>query len=240
MAAADRGADQQFENELRHALAARVRDAPLPADLIEVPARWTKGPSAIPMSTILGLAGTAAAAAVLVVVVLSLPALRSAVRAPLSAESAAALIGVPVEQVAESRDGFVAFEVTRVRNPVMLVYLVRDTPEPEAELLVRMPVARSIFDDSNATTWGHWFSCSPARGLDQPNFVVGGGDPPPTYVAVTHTSATVRNGPFFLSVLESSDVTEPVKAEMGNGSFTTPPDAFDQADACTGELIEEH
>ena len=213
----------------------------MPAGMAHLPGRLARAPRRPPALVLGALVATLAILMLVVGVAVTAPRLGSMFRVPVTTEAAAALLGIPVAQVVETRDGVVGFEVVVGAEPVMLVYLVRSGDEGLVEeLLVRMAVAPELFDDQSATVWGNWISCSAARGLDQPNFVVGGGNPPPEYVGVAQASDTAHVGRFFLSVLGPADIAEPIIASMGNASFTTTADAFDGGNACRGEMIREH
>ena len=109
------------------------------------------------------------------------------------------------------------------------------------EQLAMIPVPVGLFDDQSSTVWMDWVSCSPPRGLEHPNFIVGGANPPPTNVSVSHAAETAAHDGFFLIVLDGSDLADgSVDVSLGSGRANTPITAFDRADACRGEEIPPH
>ena len=188
------------------------------------------------------IAGVSAAAALVAVVAVAVPKIPSLFPAQVTASTAAALVGVPAEQVVETRDGAVAFEVVPGPERAMNIYLVTQARDGlTQEHLATIPVPAGLFDDQSSTVWMDWVSCSPLRGIEHPNFIVGGANPPPTHVAVSHASETAAHDMYFLVVLEGSDLADgSVAISLGNGSATTPAAAFDRGDACRGEEIPPH
>jgi hypothetical protein len=233
---------EAFDEHVRRALRPRVEAAPMPAGVIDIPRRWTPGRDQTLTLGVRALAGAMGVAALVAAVAIGIPYLGGLLPVSVGAGTAAAVVGVPAEQVVETRDGAVAFEVVADPEPRMNVWLVtRIDDRLSPELLFTIDVPDAFLDDRSATTWMDWVSCSAERGLEHPNVLVGGANPAPQYVDVSAASESALHDRFFVVVLDASDLDAGVGVSLGEGaSANTPTSAFDRADACTGEEIGPH
>lgn len=230
-----------LEAHLRTALRARVDDAPMPPGVLDVPDRSVRPPRRGFVGAV-ALAMASAVAAVLAAgVLVQLPQLGRSMQ-QLGAERAAAFVGVPVDHVVETRDGVIAASLQEAPLMMMQIFLVVSGPDgPQSELLAQVPGPATILDDDSSTIWADVISCSPERGLQQPNIVVTGSNPEPLAVVRGVPAQMITFDSYAVAVLEASLVGEAgVFVDDGHVGFTLPGWMFDRADACNGEVIPPH
>jgi hypothetical protein len=239
--------DELLEDELRRVLGLQAQAAPMPLGVLEIPERWADQPRRLRLAPI--GRGVAIAAAVTLVVALAayLPRIEGLgagmFRAPLTAAGAAAFVGVPAEQVVETRDGAVLLRVVPGPQPQAQVILVTQTDAGlESSLHAQVPVPLGVLDAGSSLIWSEQLSCAPERGLRQPNMLFGASNPSPTRMTINVPAQGTWHDRLFLFVLEDADLTgHEVLLETGTGSSDRRSGLlFDRGDACTGEPPSGH
>jgi len=240
----DRG--DRLEAELRRVLGTRAQAAPMPRGLLEIPKRWTDQPRRRRLAPFGRGAAITAAVILVIAFTASLPRIgglgAGLFRASLTAERAAGLVGVPIDQVVETRDGVVAIRVTPGPLPRADIILVTETDTGLSEnLLTQVPVPPVVLEDGSSSIWSEQLSCAPQRGLRQPNMLFGASNPAPTGLTTSVPAQTTWHGRFFLVVLEDADLQgQEVLLETGSGSDRRSGQLFDRGDACTGAPPRDH
>jgi len=237
--------DAQLERELRRLLGARADAAPMPALVAEVPGRWMREPQRYWLAPVARVVGVMAAATVAAVLVAQLPRITGMGSPPITAvtaEAAASVAGVPVNQVVLTQDGAIAFRLLDGPKQEAQVILVTSTAVGlEQRLLTQAPVPPLVLDDETSTIWGEVLSCSVESGLRQPNFVFGGDSPATTAATINLPAVGISHERFFLFALDAGEPGDQlVRVDVTNGAADWPGAMFDRGDACTGQPPREH
>lgn len=235
----------RLEAELRRVLGARARQAPMPAGLLDVPDRWTRGSHGRIWFALMRVFTVGAAAVLLVVLgaqVLPLGELRGQLGANhVSIERAATHVGVPPSQVVATRDGAVALQLREGGTEAHL-YLVVPGPSAdgiESRLLGWADVPPGVLTRGSELTWYEYLSCEDGADLHQPNIVFGATGADISADTVSVPAAVTTNGRLFLIVLDEGQ-------PAGKGVYLTAEQAqdgrghgisFEHRDACAGERI---
>ena len=242
MTGSDREIQEPFDARLRRVLAMQARAAPMPPALADIPDSWTRGGRAVSLAAIGKVVGVAAAAVLAVALVAQLPRMVPVGARPVSAGDAAAFLGVSRAHVVETRDGAIAIRPISAREPTVEVVLVTQADsglKTHRLARVQLPTGNRLA----TAVWAEPISCSLDRGLQQPNFLVGGSDPPADAVRVA-SQATPSHRGLFLTVFDTVDMHygAGVSVELSglpsidSANLTVPGTAFGRDDACTGEL----
>lgn len=238
--------EQTLESRLQAALQARVRAAPMPAGLLDVPDSWTRPPRGSTLGMLAAVGGTVAAAAVAIVVLVQLSGLTVPVNRTVPPAAAARLVGVPVGQTLQTRDGAIVAEVTITDGfqQMQITLVTTGTDGYEAHPLAVFPIPQAMLRENTSAVWGDFVSCSPARGMEQPNILVGGSNPHLKTVEVSTPARTITFDRYMVSVLEERTVdVEELEVTLEGatgpaGGVTWLGSMFDGADACLGEEID--
>lgn len=236
--------DAQLEHELRRLMRARAQSAPMPAGVVEIPNRWIKLARRRWLSPVRWV-GAMAAGAVLVALVTQLPRVADVLgpsNIAVTADAAAAIAGVPVNQVVETRDGAIALRLlgSPPREAQVILVTSADTGI-DRRLLTQVAVPPMVLDDESSTIWAEVLSCSVESELDQPNIIFGAGSPAPTQAAINLSAVGIRHERFFLFVLDDADLDgQLVRVSVTNGSADWPGAMFDRGDECTGAPPRRH
>lgn len=238
--------DMQLERDLRRLLGARAHAAPMPPGVAEIPPRWLTPRRGLRLARVGGVAALLAATALLIVVLTQLPRIVDVGQLPsgvgVSAESAAAHLGVPASQVVLTRDGAVGLRLVDGVELEAQLLLVRPTSAgPETQLLTQVPVPPGLLDPNTALVWSEQLSCAPERGLEQPNFLFGAA-PSPEKITVSVPARATQQDRLFIVVLEATDLRgQVVRLATDGGPFDERFGLlFERRDACTGELPHPH
>lgn len=236
--------DAQLEHELRRLMGGRAQAAPMPAGVVEIPNRWIKHPRRRSLAP-LRWAAAMAAGAVLVALVTQLPRVADELvpaNTAVTAEAAAAVAGVPLNQVVGTRDGAIALRL--LGGPPREVQVILVLPADgglDRRVLTQVAVPPLVLDDESSTIWGEVLSCSVESGLHQPNIIFGAGSSAPTQAAINLPAVGIRAERFFLFVLDDVDLDgQVVKVSVTNGSADWPGTMFDRGDECTGAPPRRH
>ena len=236
---------ERGQTVLRRLLGSRAQEAPMPGALLGIPKRWTKDPRRRSLAPVGRAVGAMAAAVVVIALAAQLPRVLDLAGRPLTAvtaEAAAAAAGVPANQVVETRDGAVALRLLDGPKQEAQVILVTATQGGlERRTLTQVAVPPVVVDDESSTIWGEVLSCSVESGLQQPNFVFGGGSPAPTEAAINLPAAGISHERFFLFALDNADLSDQqVRVSATNGSAEWPGAMFDRGDTCNGQPPRDH
>lgn len=241
MTGVDREIQEPFDARLRRVLGTQTRAAPMPPAIADIPDSWTRERRAASLADIGKVVGVAAAAVLAVALVAQLPRVVPGAR-PVDAGAAAAFLGVPRAHVVETRDGAVAIRPISAREPTIEVVLVTRAESG----LERHQLARFQVPTGNrlaVAVWAEPISCSRDSGLQQPNMLVGGSDPPADSVRVGPETIPLHRG-LFLTVFDTLDMQYGAGVSIqlsglpggGSGGMSVPGSAFGRDDGCTGEL----
>ena len=239
----NRMTDAQLEHELRRLLRARAQSAPMPAGVVEIPNRWTKLARRRWLSPVRWV-GVMAAGAVLIALVTQLPRVADVLgpsNTAVTAEAAAAVAGVPVNQVVETPDGAIALRLLGSPPREVQVILVTSADGGlHRQVLTQQTVPPMVLDDESSTIWAELLSCSVESGLHQPNLIFGAASLP-TQAAINLPAVGIRHERFFLFVLNDADLDgRLVRVSVTNGSAEWPGAMFDREDECTGAPPRRH
>ena len=245
MRGSGRRVDVQLERELRRVLGARAQGAPMPAGVVEIPNRWTRQPRRRWVAPVGQWLGAMAATAVLVALVTQLPRVADVAgpsNTAVTAEVAAVVVGVPKNQVVETRDGAIALRLLGSPPREAHVFLVTSVDgRLERRLLTQVAVPRVVLDDESSTIWADFLSCSVESGFQQPNIIFGAASPAPSRATINLPAVGTSHERFFLFVLDVVDLDgQQVRVSVSNGAAEWPGAMFDRGDRCTGEPPRPH
>ncbi len=236
-----RASGVQLDSRLERLLRTDAAAAPLPQDVLRVPRAWVRGRRQVPTAQIgrvLAIAGVIAAAIVMMVALPRIWQVGTDMAAgPLTAEGAAALADVPQGQVVATRDGFLALKIIEPAGDVQVMLITDADPEPVVKVLTQVPMAIINIQPNSSLLWVEALSCSPDRGMQQPNMLFGYTQPPPSRVSLNVPARwTAMNG-FFLVALEDAVLApnQQIMLDLGSGRDRRPASHFAESDACTGE-----
>lgn len=242
--------DATLERDLRRLLRARADSAPMPAGLADIPRGWLSPADRPTRQRAARAPWLIAAAVVLVLVATQLPRAlelgRRIIGSELTAETAAAHLGVAAGQVVMTRDGAVGLRLVDGFGPRAQLLLVTSSgPDLETEVLTEVPVPDALFDANSVVVWSEQLSCAPERGLQQPNFLFGAVTPverAPAPITVTAPAQVAQEGRLFVAAFDDADLTD-VMVRLGVDGQTfdeRPGRFFDRDDSCNGQPPRPH
>jgi hypothetical protein len=217
----------------------------MPLGVLEIPERWADQPPRLRLAPIGRGVAIAAVALLAVSLAAYLPQIggfgAGLFRSPLTAESAARLVGVPIDQAVETRDGVVVLRVVPGQQ-AQVILVAQAESGLESSLLAQAPVPLGVLDAGSSLIWSEQLSCAPERGLRQPNMLFGASNPSPARMTINVPAQGTWHDRLFLFVLEDADLTgHEVLLETGTGSSDRRSGLlFDRGDACTGEPPSGH